>query len=357
MYEIAVLPGDGIGPEIIGAAERVLRAAADACGLSLKLTRALIGGAAIDAFGLPLPEAAVRLCKDSHAALLGAVGGPKWDALPGHLRAEKGILDIRKELGLFANLRPIKPYTALLGASPLKREVIEGMDFIIVRELTGGIYFGERGRKKIGGIDAAFDTETYTREEIERIARVALALAQGRSGRLCSVDKANVLESSRFWREVVVETAAQYPGVAIEHMYVDNAAMQLVREPRRFDVILTNNIFGDILSDEASQIAGSIGMLASASLGSAAFGLYEPIHGSAPEIAGKGVANPVAAILSAAMLLRHSLDEAEAAGLIESAVQKALDSGARTADIAVSGEAAVSTEEMCERILGFIRSS
>lgn len=351
-YKIASLPGDGIGPEVNAQALAVLKAVAGKYGFAIADSEALIGGAAIDAVGIPLPGETVELCKASDAVLLGAVGGPKWDNLPGGKRPEKGILGIRAALELFANLRPAMVYPALRSASPLKDEILgDGLDILVVRELTGGIYFGERGRREVDGAPAAFDTEQYTTPEIERIARVAFGLAGKRGGRLCSVDKANVLESSRLWRETVVRVATGYPDVELSHMYVDNAAMQLVRNPRQFDVVVTSNIFGDILSDEASQITGSIGMLPSASLGAGSLGLYEPIHGSAPDIAGRDMANPLAAILSAAMLLRYSLEQSAAADAVEAAVGKVLDSGARTADIAMAGEVVVGTAAMGERVI------
>ena len=332
-YNITVLKGDGIGPEIVGQAIRVLDKAAEKFGFTVTYDDALLGGAAIDATGVPLPEETVASCKASDSVLLGAVGGPKWDSQPGHNRPEKGLLGIRKALGLYANLRPAVIFPPLRAASPLKPEAIGGsLDIMVVRELTGGIYFGDRGVEEVNGVKCAYDTERYSEPEIERIARVAFEMAQKRGKRLCSVDKANVLESSRLWRAVVDRLAAGYPDVAVSHLYVDNAAMQLVRDPGQFDVIVTSNMFGDILSDEASMISGSIGMLASASLGEGGLGLYEPIHGSAPDIAGQDVANPLATILSVAMLLRYSLNQPAAAGAIENAVSQALET-ARTKDI------------------------
>lgn len=343
--KIALLPGDGIGTEVTREAMRVLDAAAKRFGFDITAEEGLIGGCAIDRTGVPLPDETLSLCRHCGAVLLGAVGGPKWDRLDGDKRPEAGLLGIRAGLGLYANLRPAIVHGALIGASPLRPDILgSGLDILIVRELTGGIYFGERGRTEKDGAEAAFDTELYTRPEIERIARVAFKSAQKRSGRVCSVDKANVLESSRLWRETVTALHREYPGIALEHMYVDNAAMQLVRNPHRFDVIVTSNIFGDILSDLASQITGSIGMLPSASIGSD-IGLYEPVHGSAPDIAGKSIANPLAAILSAAMMLKHSFGRPDASDAIESAVTKVLDEGLRTADIAVHGMS-VTTEEM-----------
>jgi 3-isopropylmalate dehydrogenase len=347
-YKITVLAGDGIGPEVTKQAVEVLKAAAVRYGFSVDFTNALIGGAAIDATGIPLPAETVSVCEASDSVLLGAVGGDKWDALPADKRPEKGLLGIRAVLKLFANLRPAIVHSPLRGASPLKDEILgSGLDIMIVRELTGGIYFGERGRKG----DAAFDTEKYSVPEVTRIGRVAFELARKRGKKICSVDKANVLESSRLWREVITGLSKEYPDVELSHMYVDNAAMQLVRAPRQFDVIVTSNMFGDILSDEASQITGSIGMLPSASLGEGKLGLYEPVHGSAPDIAGKNIANPIAAILSAAMMLRYSFNQSDAADGIEKAVAKALENGARTADIARSGSAAISTEEMGRAVI------
>ena len=305
-YAITLLRGDGIGPEIVAEAVKVLDAAGQRFGFRCAYTDALLGGCAIDATGNPLPGETVEACLASDAVLLGAVGGYKWDTLPGGQRPEAGLLGIRAALGLFANLRPAKIYGPLKSACPLREDIIgDSMDVMVVRELTGGIYFGERGRKTVNGVQAAYDTEMYTVPEIERIARVAFDSARKRNKKVHSIDKANVLESSRLWRETVIRIAKDYPDVELNHMYVDNAAMQLVRNPKQFDVILTSNIFGDILSDEASQIAGSIGMLASASMGEGTRGLYEPIHGSAPDIAGKNLANPLATILSAAMMLRY----------------------------------------------------
>lgn len=351
-YAITLLRGDGIGPEIVEQAVRVLDAAAGKYGFALRYTDALMGGCAIDATGSPLPQETVDACQASDAVLLGAVGGYKWDTLPGNQRPEAGLLGIRAALGLFANLRPAKIYGPLKAACPLKDDIIgDSMDVMVVRELTGGIYFGERGRKTVNGMEAAYDTEMYTVAEIERIARVAFESARKRGKKVHSVDKANVLESSRLWRETVIRVAKDYPDVELQHLYVDNAAMQLVRAPKQFDVLLTSNIFGDILSDEASQIAGSIGMLASASLGEGTRGLYEPIHGSAPDIAGQNVANPLATILSAAMLLRYSLDESTAADAIEAAVETVLERGYRTPDIATDGCRRVGTKEMGDAVV------
>ena len=349
-FNIALLKGDGIGPEIVDSAVAVLEKVAAKYGHKFTFTPYLAGGCAIDATGVPLPDETVAKCKASDSVLLGAVGGPKWDSQPGNNRPEAGLLGIRGALGLFANLRPSVIFGPLKSASPIKDEIIGGnLDVMIVRELTGGIYFGERGRKEVNGQPAAWDTEMYTIGEVERIARVAFDLAMKRNKKLTSVDKANVLESSRLWRETVKRVAEDYPEVELNHMYVDNCAMQLVRNPRQFDVILTSNIFGDILSDEASMIAGSIGMLASASLSGSKLGLYEPIHGSAPDIAGQNIANPLATILSVAMMLRYSLDQSEAADAIEAAVAKVLETY-RTPDIYEEGFTKVGCDEMGDRV-------
>ena len=349
-YKITLLKGDGIGPEIVNQAVKVLDCVAEKFGFGVTYDEALLGGCAIDATGVPLPDETVAKCKASDSVLLGAVGGPKWDSQPGNNRPEAGLLGIRGALGLFANLRPSVIFGPLKSASPIKDEIIGGnLDVMIVRELTGGIYFGERGRKEVNGQPAAWDTEMYTIGEVERIARVAFDLAMKRNKKHTSVDKANVLESSRLWRETVKRVAEDYPEVELNHMYVDNCAMQLVRNPRQFDVILTSNIFGDILSDEASMIAGSIGMLASASLSGSKLGLYEPIHGSAPDIAGQNIANPLATILSVAMMLRYSLDQSEAADAIEAAVAKVLETY-RTPDIYEEGFTKVGCDEMGDRV-------
>ena len=351
-YDIALLKGDGIGPEIVDSAVRVLERVGAKFGHTFRFSSYLIGGAAIDQTGAPLPDETVDGCLKSDSVLLGAVGGPKWDALPGHLRPEKALLGIRKAMGVYTNLRPAKLYGALSSACPLREEVsAAGFDIMIVRELTGGIYFGERGRRNGSYGEEAYDTECYSRFEIERIARAAFAVARKRRGHVTSIDKANVLETSRLWRETVHAVANDYPDVTLSDMLVDNAAMQLVRAPQQFDVIVTSNMFGDILSDEASQITGSIGMLPSASLGDGTRGLYEPIHGSAPDIAGTGKANPIATILSAAMLLRYSLDLASEANAIERAVAAVLDAGLRTADIAGPGVAPLTTAAMTDAIL------
>ena len=353
--KITLLPGDGIGVEIVDAAVEVLDAAAKKFGFEIEYDKQLIGGCAIDATGVPLPEETVASAKAADAVLLGAVGGPKWDTLPGNQRPEKGLLGIRGALGLYANLRPAKIFEPLKSASPIKDSIIgDGLDIMIVRELTGGIYFGERGRKDIDGNPAAYDTEMYSVPEIERIARTAYEMAMKRNKKLTSVDKANVLESSRLWRETVIKMSAEYPEVELSHMYVDNCAMQLVRNPGQFDVIVTSNIFGDILSDEASMISGSIGMLASASLATGKMGLYEPIHGSAPDIAGQQKANPLATILSAAMMLQYSFDEKAAAKSIEDAVNEALKI-ARTPDIYEDGFKKVTTSEMGDLVVSLLK--
>ncbi|MGE5703373.1 MAG: 3-isopropylmalate dehydrogenase [Clostridia bacterium] len=346
-YTIACLPGDGIGPEIVAEAVKVLEVVAEQTGVSFNFTYGRIGGIAIDEDGTPLPEETIRISKEADAVLLGAVGGPKWDQNPGHLRPETGLLGIRKALGLFANIRPATMHQSLLEASSLKPEAVAGVDLIVVRELTGGIYFGEKKRyTDENGKDTAIDTLIYNEDEIERIIRVSFDVARKRSKKLCSVDKANVLESSRLWRKVAERVAPDYPDVELSHMLVDACAMQLVRAPKQFDVIVTENMFGDILSDQAAMLTGSIGMLASASLAEGSFGLYEPVHGSAPDIAGKGVANPLATILSAAMMLRLSLNLDEAATAVENAVWAVLDAGHRTGDISADKSNVIGTLEM-----------
>jgi 3-isopropylmalate dehydrogenase len=346
--KVAVLPGDGIGPEIIAQALKVL----GKLGLPLELQQAPVGGAAYDALGDPLPAATLALARQADAILFGAVGSPRYDNLPRAKRPEQALLGLRKALGLFANLRPAQVHPELASASALKPEVVAGLDILIVRELTGDIYFGEpKGIREINGEREGFDTMRYREGEVRRIARVAFEAARKRRKRVCSVDKANVLETSQLWREVVVQEAAKAPDIELSHMYVDNCAMQLVRNPKQFDVIVTGNLFGDILSDEASMLTGSIGMLPSASLDAGGKGLYEPIHGSAPDIAGRGVANPLATILSAAMMLRYSLREPQAAGRIEAAVTRVLRDGLRTADIHTSGTRKVGTDEMGDAVL------
>jgi len=349
--KIAILPGDYIGPEVTGQAQRVLELLRNE-GLALTFESAPMGGAGYDAAGDPLPPATLALAKTSDAILMGAVGGPKYDALPRASRPEQGLLRIRKELGLFANLRPALLYPELAAASSLKPEIVSGLDILIVRELTGDIYFGQpRGRRRNAqGADEGFDTMHYSVPEIERIARVGFEAARRRGKRLCSVDKANVLDTSILWREVVAGMAAEYADVALTHMYVDNAAMQLVRNPKQFDVIVTGNLFGDILSDEASMLAGSIGMLPSASLDAANKGLYEPIHGSAPDIAGQDKANPLGTILSLAMMFRYTFARVDIAERIERAVRAALAKGLRTADIALHGERVVGTRAMGDAV-------
>ena len=351
---IALLKGDGIGPEIVDSAVRVLEKIGETFGHTFNFTPYLIGGAAIDATGAPLPEETVKGCLASDSVLLGAVGGPKWDTLPGNLRPEKALLGIRAAMELYTNLRPARLYAALKDDSPLRPDLVEkGFDIMIVRELTGGIYFGDRGYREGKYGEEAYDTEQYSRMEIERIARAAFEAARVRNKRVISIDKANVLETSRLWRKTVHEIAAEYPDVTVTDMLVDNAAMQLVRNPSQFDVIVTSNMFGDILSDEASQITGSIGMLPSASIGATKRGLYEPIHGSAPDIAGQNKANPIATILSAAMMLRYAFALENEALAIENAVDQVLEAGFRTADIA-HGEDALGTVEMTDKILEYI---
>ena len=355
--KVAILPGDGIGPEIVREAERVLDVLADE-GLPIERSRAAIGGAGHDTAGHPLPPATLELAEAADAVLLGAVGGPRYDALPRELRPEQGILGIRKALGLFANLRPALLYPELATSSTLKPDVVAGLDLVIVRELTGDIYFGEpRGRRtNAAGEREGFDTMRYAESEIARIARVGFETAKKRARKLVSVDKANVLDTSILWREVVNEVARDYPDVALSHMYVDNAAMQLVKNPRSFDVIVTGNLFGDILSDEASMLAGSIGMLPSASLDARAKGLYEPIHGSAPDIAGQDRANPLATILSVAMMFRHTFSRGDIAARIENAVRSALRRGLRTPDIATPGDEVIGTQAMGDAVVAALRN-
>ena len=348
---IALLKGDGIGPEIVDSAVRVLEVIGKKYGHTFTFTPYDIGGCAIDKHGIPLPEETVKGCLEADSVLLGAVGGPKWDTLPGNMRPEKALLGIRSAMNLFTNLRPAKLYPALKGECPLRADIVEnGFDIMIVRELTGGIYFGERGMREGKYGEEAYDTECYSRMEIERIARVAFETARKRRGKLISIDKANVLESSRLWRKIVHEIASEYPEVEVADMLVDNAAMQLVRNPAQFDVIVTSNMFGDILSDEASQITGSIGMLPSASLNETTKGLYEPIHGSAPDIAGQNKANPIATILSGAMMLLYSFNLVEESEAIVRAVDKVLEAGYRTADLA-HGAQALGTKEITDKII------
>ena len=345
---ITVLPGDGIGPEVTSAASAVLQQVASKYGHNFSIEEKLIGGAAIDATGSPLPDDTIELCKKSDAVFLGAVGGPKWSDPNATVRPEQGLLRIRSELGVYANLRPVQVIDALSDASPIRADRLQGVDVMVVRELTGGIYFGDKTRDE----NSASDLCTYQRFEIERIVRVAAKLAQQRGYKLCSVDKANVLETSRFWRDITNNVMnAEFPDVVLEHMLVDAAAMHLINRPAHFDVIVTENMFGDILTDEASMLSGSLGMLPSASIGDSNCGLYEPIHGSAPDIAGKGLANPCGAIASIAMMLRHSLDLDEEATAVESAIRHVIESGARTADLAVAGDKVMSSTEMTEAIL------
>lgn len=344
-FNIVTVPGDGIGPDVIGEAVNVLNAVGKKYGHVFNFTEKAAGGVAIDTYGCPLPQDTVDACKKSDSVLLGAVGGPKWDHLGGNDRPEKALLGLRGELGLFANLRPALLHKQLKDACPLKPEIIgDSLDILIVRELTGGLYFGERGRN--GNNTAAFDTLRYSEKEIERVLRVGFAAALKRRKKVTVVDKANILETSRFWREVTARVAKDYPEVEVNFLYVDNCSMQLIRNPHQFDVIITENMFGDILSDEASMLTGSIGMLASASLGESKLGMYEPIHGSAPDIAGQDLANPIATVLSAAMMLRYSFDLEEEAQAIESAVTKVLDEGYRTGDIYSEGCKKVGTKEM-----------
>jgi len=352
-HNILVLPGDGIGVEIVAEAVKLLNALKDRFGLDIETEEARVGGAAIDADGSPLPEATLRLAKEADAVLLGAVGGPKWEPLPIAMRPEKGLLGLRSGLGLFANLRPAILYPQLADASTLKPEVVSGLDIMIVRELTGGIYFGQpRGIRTLeNGEKQGFNTLVYSESEIDRICRVAFDIARQRNRRVCSVDKANVVECTELWREVAIRVGQDYPDVALSHMYVDNAAMQLVRWPKQFDVMVTDNMFGDILSDCASQLTGSIGMLPSASLDAGGKGMYEPIHGSAPDIAGQGIANPLATLLSVALMLRYSLGQPEMAVRVEQAVSKVLDQGLRTPDIAAPGTQKVGTRDMGDAVV------
>ena len=350
-YKLAVIPGDGIGPDVVEQTLLVLDKVGEKFGHTFQYHKVLAGGCAIDATGGCLPQETIDVCKASDAVLLGAVGGWKWDTLPGDRRPERALLGLRKALGLFANLRPALLFEQLADASPLKPEILAGgLDIVVVRELTGGIYFGEKGVKDTDLGPAAYDIEQYAEEEVRRIAKVAFDMAMKRSKHVTSVDKANVLESSRLWRRVVTEVAKDYPEVTLDHLYVDNAAMQLVRNPRQFDVIVTSNIFGDILSDEASQITGSIGMLPSASLAQGNFGMYEPVHGSAPDIAGQDKANPMATILSAAMMLRYTFGLGQEADAIENAVKSVLDQGYRTPDLFAGEGTLVGTAEMGRRI-------
>ncbi|MFD2671212.1 3-isopropylmalate dehydrogenase [Marinicrinis sediminis] len=355
--KIAVIAGDGIGPEVVNEAIKVMKKTEELFGLRFEFEEGLFGGIAIDEKGTPLPADTLDMCKRADAVLLGAVGGPKWDNNSKELRPETGLLGIRKELGLFSNIRPAVVFDCLMEASTLKPEVLEGTDLIVVRELTGGIYFGEKFRRQGEAGEEAVDTCVYNVTEVERIVRQAFEVAMTRSKRLASVDKANVLETSRLWRETVNRIAPEYPEVELEHVLVDNCAMQLLRRPSSFDVIVTENMFGDILSDEAAMLTGSIGMLSSASLGEGSYGLYEPVHGSAPDIAGKGIANPIATILSVALMYRLTFGYHEAADRIEQAVKQVLDAGHRTGDIAVDPSKAIGTTEMGDLIIAAMASS
>ena len=357
-YKILLLPGDGIGTEVMAEARKLLAWLESKRGLAFETSEGLIGGAAIDGEGIPISPATIARAKESDAVLLAAVGGPKWDAMSFDIRPEAGLLSIRKELGLFANIRPAIVFDALIDASSLKPEIIRGLDIVIVRELTGGVYFGEpRGITDLGnGEKRGINTQVYTSSEIRRVAKAAFDLARARGRKVCSVEKANVMESGRLWREVVSELhASTYPDIALSHMYADNCAMQLLRNPRQFDVIVTDNLFGDILSDEASMLTGSLGMLPSASLGAAKDGrlpaLYEPVHGSAPDIAGKGIANPLAMLLSVAMMLRYSFGRGAEADLIEKAASDVLNNGIRTGDIAMAGKTPVNTRQMGDAVI------
>jgi 3-isopropylmalate dehydrogenase len=349
--KIAVIAGDGIGPEVVAEAIKVMKKSEELFGYRFETEEGLFGGIAIDKTGSPLPQETLEMCKRSDAVLLGAVGGPQWDNNPKETRPETGLLGIRKELGLFSNIRPAVIFDCLKDASTLKPEVLEGTDLIVVRELTGGIYFGEKFRRQTENGEEATDTCSYNVMEIERIARQGFEIAQKRRKKLASVDKANVLESSRLWRETVNRLASEYPDVELEHVLVDNCAMQLLRRPSSFDVIVTENMFGDILSDEAAMLTGSIGMLSSASLGEGSFGLYEPVHGSAPDIAGQGISNPIATILSVALMFRLTFGYEDAAASIENAVKNVLDAGHRTGDIAVDKSKAISTTAMGDLII------
>ncbi|MGA7160452.1 MAG: 3-isopropylmalate dehydrogenase [Bacteroidota bacterium] len=354
MYTITVIPGDGIGREVVSGAVKVLESIAKKYGHQFTFKQSLAGGAALDAVGVPLPEETLASCRASDAVLLGAVGGPKWDNNPPHLKPEQALLGLRKNLGLYANIRPAKIFSALVDASALKREVVEGVDIVVVRELTGGIYFGTpRGIETINGEPVATNTLVYSQSEIQRIAKSAFGIALKRKKKVCSVDKANILETSQLWRKTVTEVARQYQDIELSHMYVDNCSMQLVRNPRQFDVIVTENMFGDILSDEAAMLTGSIGMLASASLGGKV-ALYEPVHGSAPDIAGQDKANPIATVASVAMMLRYSFDLQKEADDVESAIEKVLDNGYRTPDIMTEKSKRIGTKEMAERLCSAI---
>ena len=347
---ITIIPGDGIGKEVIAGGLHVLDVIAHRFKHTFDYKYALAGGAALDATGIPLPDETLKLAKTSDAVLLGAVGGPKWDSNPQHLKPERALLGLRKELGLYANIRPAKIYSALTDASSLKKEFVDGVDIVVVRELTGGLYFGKpSGFETRNGEEVGFNTMVYSESEVKRIAESAFEIARKRKKKLCSVDKANVLETSQLWRKVVIEVAQRYPDVELSHMYVDNCAMQLIRNPKQFDVIVTENLFGDILSDEAAMLTGSIGMLASASLGGNT-AMYEPVHGSAPDIAGQNKANPIATIASAAMMLKYSFDLIDESDAIEHAIEKVLSRGFRTGDIYTEGTTLLGTKEMAQKI-------
>jgi 3-isopropylmalate dehydrogenase len=348
---ITIIPGDGIGKEVVDGAIHVLNVVAKKFNHTFDYTYALAGGSALDATGIPLPEETLTMARSSDAVLLGAVGGPKWDSNPQHLKPERALLGLRKELGLYANIRPAKIYSALVDASSLKKEIVDGVDIIVVRELTGGLYFGKpSGFEMRNGEEVGFNTMIYSASEVRRIAVSAFEIARKRKKKLCSVDKANVLETSQLWRKIVLEVAAQYPDVELSHMYVDNCSMQLIRNPKQFDVIVTENLFGDILSDEAAMLTGSIGMLASASLGGSV-AMYEPVHGSAPDIAGQNKANPIATIASVAMMLKYSFDLGKEADAIEQAIETVLSNGYRTGDIYTQGMTLLGTKEMTQTIV------
>ncbi|MDD8018038.1 MAG: 3-isopropylmalate dehydrogenase [Bacteroidota bacterium] len=351
---ITVIPGDGIGQEVVAGALQVLEVIAKKFIHTFEYKKALAGGSALDATGIPLPEETLTYCKQSDAVLLGAVGGPKWDSNPQHLKPERALLGLRKELGLYANIRPAKIYSALVDASALKKEVVNGVDIIVVRELTGGLYFGKpSGFEKRNGEEVGFNTMIYSESEVRRIAKSAFEIARKRKKKVCSVDKANVLETSQLWRRVVIETAKDFSDIELSHMYVDNCSMQLIRNPKQFDVIVTENLFGDILSDEAAMLTGSIGMLASASLGGNV-AMYEPVHGSAPDIAGQNKANPIATIASIAMMLKYSFNLSAESDAIENAIEKVLSKGFRTGDIYTEGTTLLGTKEIATKIVEFI---
>ena len=359
MKKIAVLPGDGIGPEVMVEAVKVLDALQEACDCRLELEHADVGGLAIDNHGRALPDATLKLCEASDAILFGSVGGPRWEKLPPEEQPERGaLLKLRKHFDLFCNIRPAKTYRALAGASPLKPEIVaEGFEIVCIRELTGDIYFGQpKGREGRGADERAFDTMVYSRREIERVARAAFEVARGRRHILTSIDKANVLTTMVFWRDVVTEVSREYPDVALEHLYIDNATMQVMRNPHRFDVILAGNMFGDIITDECAMLTGSLGMLSSASINAGKFGMYEPAGGSAPDIAGKGIANPVAQIMSAQMMLRYSLKLTQAADVLAKAVENVIEKGIHTPDIAIKGSTIVNTQTMGDAVVGEIRA-